>query len=106
MPVKKPVRARIAGSYYKINYVPMIEHPEIGELAGDCNSSKQEIRISTNQVEDRQKTTLLHELIHAIADDLNYDWPEATVLQAERLTMMLLRDNPGLLEYIRRKENA
>ena len=98
-----PKRVKAAGTYYTVEYVDRIEADDGGELAGDCLGSAQRIRVSSTQGTDRQKSTLLHETIHAIADELNYDWPEGLVLQAERVFWLMARDNPGLIRYIRSK---
>lgn len=98
-----PKRLKIAGTTYHVEYVPEIMTDDGDELAGDCLGSAQRIRVSTSQGADRQRSTLLHEAVHAIADELNYNWPEELVLQAERMIWMLARDNPGLIRYIRER---
>lgn len=99
-----PKRLKIAGSTYK---VLMVDEPILAddgaELAGDCLASESRIRVNTRQSHDRVRSTLLHESIHAVSDELNYDWPEGLVLQAERVFYMLIKDNPGLLRYVRER---
>ena len=100
-----PKRIKAAGTTFRVEYHEKImsAEPDSIELSGDCQFSQQRIRISLAQGEDKQKSTLLHETVHAIADELNYNWDEDTVLQAERIVWLLIRDNPGLVKYVKER---
>lgn len=71
-------------------------HDGGGDLYGQIHYLPQKIILNTDASEEQKKTTLLHELIHAMDEMYSIGLKEKQVEKLGNAFYMLLRDNPGV----------
>lgn len=65
---------------FEIQEVDNYEPQQNEEILGICDNDNKVIAVATEDVSDNEiKTTLLHELVHAVAKEYNIDIPEVVV---------------------------
>jgi hypothetical protein len=69
-------------------------------LLGQANHSNFRIILSKGYSRNRNYQTLWHEIIHAIARERNLELPEEVVGQISNGLVMVLHDNPQLIDMI------
>lgn len=77
--------------------------------AGACESSFQTILLSTTQTDDQQRDTLIHEALHTLFNqglgdqlkELDKGLEETLCAFLAPRLLGLLRDNPGLVEFLK-----
>lgn len=79
------------------------------ECRGSCDFEKNEILIMESSGESRKKTTLMHEIMHALAHERGIDLSRADSEETfcdeiGRAFLQIVRDNPDLVEYIKKEE--
>ena len=84
-----------------MNYASGLPLPE--GLLGECDSDKQVITILDQQPLETEQDTLLHEVLHAVDDAMGLKMKEAQVKGAATGLLAVLKDNPRLAAYLRRK---
>ncbi len=72
---------------------------------GMTDKARQVVALSPDQSDQRTRLTLLHEILHALADITNLDGidpsvEERLVTQLAPALLDLLRENPGLVAYL------
>jgi hypothetical protein len=96
--VKRPTNLRIIGKTYSVSYgstTPLNEEDQ-----GNCNYQQQEICVREGLGYDEERSTLLHEAIHAVAYAMNIKMTEGAVESFESGMYALLVDNPHLVAYL------
>ena len=93
---------RVIGKTYGISFTssgPLAED-ELGEL----DPALQKITIKKGQPLETEQDTILHEIVHAIDNELNLDMKEKQVRGLATGILAVLKDNPRLSSYLRRKK--
>ena len=101
MSVKLPRAINIAGVVWKV--VRDRYGKTLGDLRGSSEHATAEITLLTGAPEHRVRSTLLHELIHAVDTSYNPHGPNLTerqVLALETGLFAVFSDNPGLARII------
>lgn len=96
--MKRPTKLRIIGKTYTVSYgstTPLNEEDQ-----GNCNYQQQEICVREGLGPDEERSTLLHEAIHALAYAMNIKMTEGAVESFEAGLYALLVDNPDLVSYL------
>ena len=73
---------------------------QANELCGLTKQDEKKIYISTNYPEWAQAATLLHEIIHAIEDELDFELKEKQVRLLEIGLVQVLRENPKFVKEL------
>lgn len=68
--------------------------------SGECDSIKQHIKIDMEWHSDMQQDTLLHEIVHAIDDQLNLKMGERRVNNMATGILAVMKDNPQICRFI------
>ena len=104
--MKRPQKIRVLGQPWRIDWQASVKDDDENECYGTTDVSNQviamETAISTLTLEQE---TLLHELLHVafhVADIQDHD--ESVVTRLARVLLALMRDNPGLLTYLRARK--
>lgn len=90
-----PKAVNILGKKYKV----IMEEPKDGDY-GECNYRHTTIKVSPKQSADSQADTLLHEILHAISEELQYPLQEKQVRLTATALMSVMRANPALVAYL------
>lgn len=99
--MKRPERVRILGKPFKVEFgvgAPL----EDGDM-GDCNTEGQVLTVRDGQPLENEQDSLLHEVIHAISDYMEIKMREGQVTKLATGLLAVLKDNPALAAYLRRK---
>ena len=99
---KKEVRC--LGGIYGLSFVDMSTDVDLhGEQIGCTNLLGRSIKVAGDMAASQQRDTLLHEIVH-IADyetaDPRSRLRESDVVRISKALYSILRDNPGLAEWI------
>lgn len=97
--MKRPERIRILGKRFTVTYGGPMEDG----LVGECDSDALRISIRDNQPLESEQDTLLHEVLHAVDEAMGLKMKEAQVKGAATGLLAVLKDNPALAAYLRRK---
>lgn len=100
---KRPERIKIISKRFTIEYQATGSADLDPEHSGECRTLEQRILIEDGQQPDTQKDTILHEVIHAIADEMDLDLSEEQVGGAAKGILAVLMDNPTFARYLLRK---
>lgn len=92
-------KVKIGHRTFKVVEVECVDKHE--SLAGQINYYDSVIKIDSGLDKDHKKETLLHEIIHGVEDFMNLDLEENEVQQLGRGLMMVIKDNPRLLEVLK-----
>lgn len=96
--MKRPERIRILGKAFKVtNIVP-------DELLGECDTDTQTLAIRDGQPLESEQDTILHEVLHAVDEAMGLKLKEAQVKGIATGLLAVLKDNPALAAYLRRKK--
>jgi len=102
----RPKTVRLDPFTYKVTFVTIL--PEaVGHSATDVG----EIQVSESQTEENQRSTLVHEILHAIIGqglreflrEPDPKFEEQIVALLEPRLFGLIRDNPKLIDYLQEK---
>lgn len=92
-----PPVVRVLGKDYQIEWGAT----DLGEgVMGDHSQSELKIRVRGGMPHDEERETLLHELIHAVDEQLGIRMTEKRVRMLSVGVYALLRDNPKLRAYL------
>jgi hypothetical protein len=100
--VNRPARVRILGKPYSIKYV--VAEPLDEGLMGECDTDKQTVLIREQQPLESEQDTVLHEILHAVDEAMGLKMKEAQVKGVATGLLAVMKDNPGLVAYLRRKK--
>jgi len=108
--VKRPVHIRVLGKRLSIKYVPegdalLCDNPEDTEPGiGRFSPANQLIVIQDGQPLGMEQDTVLHEVLHAVETAMSLPVNEEIVEKFATCLLAVIKDNPGLLAYLKTKE--
>lgn len=92
---------RIIGKRHRIEWEVPLE-----DRFGDCDQNGCKIRIAAGLPHDVKRETTLHEVLHAIAMQMNLDVPEEHIRQFSIGLYAVMHDNPKLVGFLTEVEEA
>jgi len=97
----RPANLKILAKKWSVDYVKSapLEQDEMGI----CDLENQAIHVKEGLSPEQERSTLLHECIHAISDSLGLGLTEKQVQGLESGLFDLNARNPKLFSYLRRK---
>ena len=95
----RPSKAKLMGKVWTVSYGKLPNADELGE----CDLENQAITIKDGLKPEQEKSTVLHEFIHAISDSLGLGLSEKQVQGLETGLYDLNASNPRLFTYFRKK---
>jgi hypothetical protein len=107
--VKRPARIRVIGKVHTVHFVPAghallrdgPDDPKPGY--GRHDGATLTIAIEEGQPLANEQDTVLHEVLHAVETAMGMDVAEEVVEKFATGLLAVLKDNPGLVTYLRRK---
>jgi hypothetical protein len=99
----RPAKLKILGKPFLIQWLS--EGLDAG-LVGECDSDNQVIRVRDGQPLETEQDTLLHELLHAVDEAVDSKMKESQVKRLATGLLAVLKENPNLVAYLRRKTNG
>lgn len=99
----RPTKLRILGRSWEIEYAKETPNLESDEI-GCTDSEKQHISIREGLKPEQEKSTLLHESIHAISETLGLNLSEKQVQGLETGLFAMNRDNPRFFPYLKKRK--
>ena len=90
---KVPVSVRVMGKRWVIEYREQDEY-------GLCDYKQTKITISEDQSLENMRDTVLHELVHAISNEVKAGLNEKQTATISTGVLAILRDNPGLVRFL------
>ena len=96
----RPTKLKVLGKPFTVKW---LTDGLDNELVGECDSDKQVISVRDGQPLEQEQDTLLHEVIHAIEEAMGLKMREAQVKGCATGLLAVLKDNPRLGSYLRRK---
>jgi hypothetical protein len=100
--MKRPERIRILGKPFKIVYCSGTE-PLADDQVGECDPDKQQILVRDGAPLESEQDTLLHEVLHALDEAVDAKLKETQVKKIATALLAVLKDNPGLAAFLRKK---
>lgn len=97
--MKRPERIRILGKRYTITWATKMEEGLNGLT--DCDGL--EITVVDNLKLDTEQDILLHEVLHAVEGQMGLDVEDTVIERLATGLLAVLKDNPRLITYLRRK---
>ena len=91
---KLPPSLRILGKRWEV-----LQRNVKGDL-GSCEIGYTRMNVNPHQSIESKRDTILHEVIHAISDEMGLHMKEAQVKGCATGLLATLRDNPGLVRFI------
>jgi hypothetical protein len=100
----RPGRIRILGKPFKVEFSngPPLEDGDMG----DCNTEGQVLTIRDGQPLENEQDCVLHEAIHALSDYMEIKLREGQVTKLATGLIALLKENPSLMAYLRKRSDA
>ena len=100
--MKRPEKVKIIGKVYALTFTT--EAPLEADDMGDCDSNKQRIAVRDGQPLESEQDSVLHEIVHGIDDSMGIKLKEGQVEKIATGLLAVLKDNPPLAAYLRRKK--
>jgi hypothetical protein len=95
--MRRPKTVTVFGKAYSVEW----DSRELDEMVcGDHHQKKNVIRIAPDMGPDEERETLLHELTHAMSDQIGMNISEAKVRQLSVAFYALCHANPKLRAYL------
>lgn len=91
---KLPPSVRILGKRWSVN-----QKAVKGDL-GSCEIGYTRMNVNPHQSLESKRDTILHEIIHAISDEMGLNMTEKQVKGCATGALATLRDNPGLVRFL------
>ena len=104
MMIKRPERVKVISKRFTIHYVPEGTGELSEEKMGLCDTFHQNIWVQDDLKEDTQRETLVHEVLHAISDEMRLELTEQQVAGAAIGILAVLMDNPSFAKFLLKKE--
>ncbi len=95
----RPEHIKLMGKKWSISYGGLKD-----DDLGESDLENQHITIKDGLKPEQEKSTLLHECLHAISDTLGLGLNEKHVQGLETGLWALLKDNPQFVSYLRRRK--
>jgi len=97
----RPAKVKVLGQTFSIQFAT--GEPLDEDDLGECSVDKLTLTVRDGLHPEKERLVLVHEIVHAIEDVLGLNLKEKQVEGLETGIYALIRDNPGLLRYLRRK---
>ena len=91
-----PTKLRLLGKRWTVK----LQSPKGGKDAGECDHITATISVSPKQTEDSRRDTLLHEVTHAVDEELQLRMSERQVRLLATGLLEAFRSNPALVAYL------
>ena len=99
--IKRPGKLRLLGKTWRVAY------GEVGgEDIGECDLERQTLTVKDGLKLEQEKSTLLHECLHAISESLGLGLTEKQVLGLEAGLYDLNNSNPRIFSYLRKQRGS
>lgn len=95
----RPATIRILGKKFTVSYPESVE----GDLVGECDTDAQTITVQDKMPLESEQDCLIHEVLHAIDEMVDSKLKESQVKRLATGLLAVLKDNPRLASYIRRR---
>lgn len=102
--IVRPERIKVISKRFTIHYVPEATGELSDEKMGLCDTLNQNIWVQDDLKEDTQRETLLHEILHAISDEMGLNLTEEQVAGTAIGVLAVLMDNPSFAKFLLKKE--
>ena len=102
--VLRPTKLRILGKDYSVTY--STDYPVNEDTQGHCDYSSLKITVRNDLAPAEERSTLLHEALHCVSHAMGLHLEENAIERLESGVFALLVDNPGFLDYIKKKDSA
>lgn len=100
--MKRPTKLRLLGKNWTIRYGSTKNKDEMGE----CLSETQAITIKEGLKPEQERSTVLHECLHAIDFSLGLGLTERQVMGLEAGLYDLCNSNPQFFSFLKKKNGA
>ena len=97
--MKRPERLRILGKRFIVNWVD-----DLNGLNGLADCDGLEISVVKSLKLDTEQDILLHEVLHAVEGQMGLDVEDTVIERLATGLLAVLKDNPNLMSYLRRKK--
>lgn len=95
-----PKRVRIIGKNYKIRHVKKVDK---AHSFGEHDVAWQLIKVRRNQCFEALRDTTMHEVTHAVEEQLDLGMKERQVHALAAGLLQVLRENPSLVRFLTAK---
>ena len=103
--MRRPEKLKVLGKPYTVHYVN--GEPLCEDEMGECDDGRQSLYIRDGQPLGNEQDTVLHEIIHAIDEQMQIRLKEDQVRRLATGLLAVLKDNPRLATYLKYKgQNA
>ena len=108
--MRRPAHIRVMGKRIAIHFVQpddlkLKDHPEDKEPGiGRSDGRQQMIAVAEGLPLGQEQDTMLHETMHIVEEFMGLDMPEEFVEKMATGLLAVLKDNPSLVAYLRKKE--
>lgn len=92
-----PESIRVIGKTFTIHYVDKVDDDD---SSGEQRRDQQLIKVKTGQHPETLRETLLHEIIHAIEEQIDLGMKERQVHSLAIGLFQVLRENPALVRFL------
>lgn len=99
---KIPKRLKIGSASYKVRLIDDLVHGKT-KLDGLCEFSPKQISVESELHYEECESTLIHEMLHAISHEYDFNLSENTVLALERAIYETFRTNNWRIVVEKRK---
>ncbi len=101
---KLPNKVKIGPHTYNVYHELELRNKDDVPLAGEHDRNYMTLKIYARQADNGKQETLLHEIMHAVMDNIDYKPGVAEENLVARLSVALLaliKENPKVVEYLR-----
>jgi hypothetical protein len=100
MPISRPARIKIVSKRFTVEWVAEGDGGLSADLCGECRSHEQRILIQHDLPQDTERNVLLHEVVHAISDEMQANMTEEQVEAVANGVCAVFLDNPGFARWM------
>jgi hypothetical protein len=98
----KPNKIRILGKTYSVKFTN--DAPVHEDAQGHCDYLKLRLTVREGLAPAEERSTLLHEALHAVSQAMGMNLSEAQVGRLEGGLFAMIRDNPEFIDYLKKKD--
>lgn len=110
-----PKRIKVGANWWTISFEENLADNRSQGLYGQVREQESEIALNPNQSYSQARDTVLHEVMHAIKTHTLIGHPEAVeswsdldetiALSYTPYLLMVIQDNPGLIDWLQKEED-
>lgn len=101
---KRPERIKIISKRFSLEYQMEGEGELTEDKMGECDTLGQRILVEEGLQYDTQKEVILHEVLHAVSDEMGLELSESQVSGTAKGILAVLIDNPSFAKFLLKKE--